>query len=482
VKTTLVILVVLTAAVLGGAFLFGPGMIGGGLSMGSSGATGTEVRIQTVVHSTLTQTVKAPGMIEPHTKVDISAEVAARIVQLPFREGDRVHKGDVIVKLDDRDLKAVLDAAIARADGEKFRLESEEASLVGLNSNLAFAKRELERRQNLLSTGDVATKEVEDVQDRVLALESSVEAAKHTMSVVESSLASAKADIDRAQETLRKTTITAPMDGIITILNAEIGEVVLMGTMNNPGTVIMTIADLGRMIMKAEVAESDIALVKVGQRCTVRINAYRDEPFSGTVARIALQRTTPAMSAADGGGIGGGGYFEVEVEIDLQGRQILSGGLANVDIEVQSHDGLIVESQAVVDRPVEELPEHIRRQDPLVDLARKTTPVVYCMVNGKAICTPVKVGPSDLTRSVITAGIEEGDVVITGPYKVLEKLKHDEAVQDIAAKLAREDGKSSASDNMMQTAASQPVNDVPATQPVESTRASTNEAAAGGIR
>ncbi|HWB21161.1 MAG TPA: efflux RND transporter periplasmic adaptor subunit, partial [Phycisphaerales bacterium] len=397
----------------------------------SGKGTGTEVRLQTVAEASLIQTVKAPGIIEPHTKVDISAEVAARIEDLPFREGDHVRKGDIIVKLDDRDLSAALDAARARAEGEKFRLESERATLVGLNNNLAFQQKELERQQKLLATGDTAARNVEEAQDQVQGLQSNIEASKQSMSVIESSLASAMADIDRAQEALRKTTITSPIDGLVTKLNAEIGEVVLMGTMNNAGTVIMTIADLSRMLLKAEVAESDIELVEKGQKAVVKINAYRDQEFSGTVTKLALQRTIPSALTATASG-GTTGYFEVEVELDLQGRQIRSGGQANVDIQVATHTGITVESQAVVDRNLEDLPEDIRRSDPNVDRAKKTVPVVFRMVNNKSVLTPVKVGPSDLTHTLVTAGLTSGDVVVIGPYKVLQELKHDQAIQNMA--------------------------------------------------
>jgi HlyD family secretion protein len=211
---------------------------------------------------------------------------------------------------------------------------------------------------------------------------------------------------------------------------------VLMGTMNNPGTVIMTIADLSRMILKAEVSESDIAKVAQNQPARVHINAYRDQVFSGTVTQIALQRTDPGMGESSGAS--STGYFEAEIEIDLRGQRILSGLMANVDIEVASHRGLAVESQAIVDRVIEELPDEIKRDNPLVDRAKKTTTVAYRIVNGKAVCTPVRRGSSDDTHSIALAGLNEGDVVIVGPFKVLEKIKHDEAVIDEATQPSNE--------------------------------------------
>jgi len=249
-------------------------------------------------------------------------------------------------------------------------------------------------------------------------LETSIVATKYSISIGECSLAAAEADIDRAQDGLDNTVIVSPMDGKITVLNVEVGEVVT-GSTTNPGTRIMTIADLSRMVHKAEVAESDIAKVQVGQRAKLHINAYAEEIFGGTVRQIAWQRT----SSADGTG-----YFETEVEIDLQGREIRSGLIANVDIEIATHEGILVPYQAIVVREVDELPEAVRN-DPALDPTKTKANVIYRIVDGKAVCTPVKAGASDLTHRLVKSGLSEGDQVVVGPYKVLEKIKHDEHVK-----------------------------------------------------
>ncbi len=416
-KILLIVTLVVAAVVIGGALLAGPKLMEGLAGLRPEPKR-TEVRVEELVLRTLVEAISAPGVVEPHTKVDISALVSARIEELPFREGEEVKKSDVIVRLDDRDLKAGLEAAEARRDGERFRLESEGARLAGLISNLAFARKEFQRQQDLYESGDVSRKALDDAQERLGDLEANVDAANHNISVSESSLAAGEADFTRAGEGLANTVIRAPMSGLITALNMEIGEQVL-GTFNNLGSTIMTIADLTRMILKAEVAESDIAALLEGQKAKVHINAYPDLTFSGTVTQIALQRSL----SSDGTGI-----FETEVELDLQGRRIYSGLAANVDIEVATHEGLVVPSQAIVDRLVEDLPDEIQR-DPLVDRSKRTTTVVYRVVDGEAVCTPVRPGPSDLTHTLIREGISAGDQVIIRPYKVLEKIKHGELVR-----------------------------------------------------
>ena len=433
-KIALIVLLGLAGLILTAAILAGP-QLQTALSSFTPEPPSTKVRIQKVANGKLVETVKAPGRIEPHTKVDISSEVSARIEKLPFDVGDVARKGDLVVKLDDKDLQASLAATEARKAGEEFRLQSEEARLTGLLSSLALSKRQYDRKKALFDSGDLSQKDYDEATQHVEDLQAQVDSTKHSISVVESSLISAKADIDQAKERLAKTVIVAPMDGIITALNAEVGEVVLVGTMNNPGTVILTIADLSRMIMKAEVAESDIAKIAEGQPAKVHINAYRDKVFSGTVTQVALQRTDLLTNGA------GTGFFEAEVEIDLQGETVRSGHDANVDIEISSHEGLVVESQAIVDRLIEEMPEDIKRDNPLVDLAKKTTTVVYRMVNNKSVCTPVKRGSSDDTHSIVLAGLDAGESVVIGPYKALEALKHDERLTDERESKDKEKGK-----------------------------------------
>jgi len=420
VKIALIVLFGLVGLIVTIALVAGP-QLQTALASFAPEAPSAKVRIQTVAAGRLVETVKAPGRIEPHTKVDISSEVSARIESLPFDVGDLVKKGDLVVKLDDKDVQASVAAAEARRSGEEFRLQSEQARLTGLLSSLNLAVRQFDRKKSLFDSGDLSQKDYDEASQRVEDLQAQADSTKHSISVVESSLVSAKADIDQVKQQLAKTVITAPMDGILTALNAEVGEVVLVGTMNNPGTVILTIADLSRMIMKAEVAESDIAKIAEGQPAKVHINAYRGKVFSGTVTQVALQRTEKLDNS---------GFFEAEVEIDLQDETVRSGHDANADIEIDAHEGLVVESQAVVDRLIEEMPDDIKRDNPLVDLAKKTTTVVYRLVNNKSVCTPVKRGASDDTHSIVLAGLNADDVVVVGPYKALEALKHDERLTD----------------------------------------------------
>ena len=407
-----------------------------------AGGDALPVRIASVTKRELVETVSAPGELDPEVKVDVSAEVSARILELPFREGATVRKGEVVVKLDDRDLQASMDAQVAQRDGEKFRLRSEQERLASPMSQLANARATLERQESLFKTGDVSRADLDNAIARVRDLEAQIASAKEGLSVIESSLAAAEANIARARELLKKTTITAPIDGQITELNAEQGELVVVGTMNNAGTKILTIADLGSVRLKAKVAESDVARVKAGQPATVRVNAYRDREFKGKVDRVALSRGTEQSfgSSAGGAGSGQGGWFKCEVALDLtEGETLLSGLAANVEIVVETTQGLLIPSQALLEKKLDDLPRDVA-ESPLVDKVRKKAIVVFRMVDGKAVLTPIRTGASNLSDTMVLEGLGEGDVVVTGPYRVLERLKQGDAIREETAEDAAKAG------------------------------------------
>jgi HlyD family secretion protein len=441
VRKFLVGVAVVLGLLLVGLVVAGPSALALMPSFGAGGDA-LPVRIASVTKRELVETVSAPGELDPEVKVDVSAEVSARILELPFREGATVRKGEVVVKLDDRDLQASMDAQVAQRDGEKFRLRSEQERLASPMSQLANARATLERQESLFKTGDVSRADLDNAIARVRDLEAQIASAKEGLSVIESSLAAAEANIARARELLKKTTITAPIDGQITELNAEQGELVVVGTMNNAGTKILTIADLGSVRLKAKVAESDVARVKAGQPATVRVNAYRDREFKGKVDRVALSRGTEQSfgSSAGGAGSGQGGWFKCEVALDLtEGETLLSGLAANVEIVVETTQGLLIPSQALLEKKLDDLPKDVA-ESPLVDKVRKKAIVVFRMVDGKAVLTPIRTGASNLSDTMVLEGLGEGDVVVTGPYRVLERLKQGDAIREETAEDAAKAG------------------------------------------
>ena len=374
------------------------------------------VRVGAALRDDLVRTISTPGQVEPKTKVEISAQVSARIIGLPFRDNDQVKKGEVLVRLDARDLAALLDSA-------KAQLKTEEARLDGARAGLENALTERSRRQKLSESGDISKSELDQFETDYRRSESTLRVAEHAIEI-------ARANIARAEKDLDNTTITAPFDGVITQLNAEVGELVVVGTLNSPGSVIMEVADLNQMILKARIDEANIASVKEGQKAKVFVNSFPEKPIVGTVDTVGLKREVDKDGTA---------YFMTEVMLDRpEGMMLRSGMTANADIEVQTFRGIIkIPSQAVQDRSREELPAAIVDSCPLIDKTKKFTRVVYVIEDGKTKVVPVTVGASDLTDTMITAGLTEGDKVIIGPFKSLVALRHDQMVTEEGAPEAK---------------------------------------------
>ena len=400
------------------------------------GDGGNPVRVERVVRGDLVEFVSASGEVEPKVKVQISARVAARIEQLPFDEGDEVKKGDVLVKFDDRDLRASLDSVKARYAAEEaqitvtdMRIKSQEAQLHAQQIQLNDAERDLRRQAQLLATKDVSQSTVDTAQARVDNLTAQIDASKQSLeadrsglTVLRHNLAAAKAEIQRAEDNLSYATITSTLDGVVTKVEAEVGELALVGTMNNPGTVLLDVADLSKILLVAHVDEASIANIKVGQKAKVRMQAYGDEVFEGVVDKMALKNTEERLTNTK--------FFEVEILLKTDGRRIPSGLNGDAEIETNRLENVLkVPSQSVVGRQVETLPTDVRYK-PEVDQKKTIASVVYRFVDGKAVVTPVTVGPSDITHTVIRSGLSEGDQVISGPYKVLEQIQQDWRVKD----------------------------------------------------
>ena len=383
---------------------------------------GTPVRLEAASRGDIKRTVSAPGSIEPRTNVQISSQVSAEVLALPFREGDRVNAGDVVVRLDPQNLVAALDSA-------KAGLKRQEASLKGAEASLINARLQYDRLQSLLETGDATQAEFDSTEASFLQ-------AQANKASIEASIEEAEARIDEAEKDLDNVNITSSIDGVITALNTEVGETVIVGTTNNPGSIIMEIADLSEMLLNAAVDETNIAPVRVGQAATIYINAYSDREYTGTVKRIGLKRQVSSD---------GTGTFNVEIPIDLpEGETLYTGLTASTDIAVENfYDAIIVPSQSVLDRRVEDLPEDIRAND-IIEPGKTFVRVVYTVVDGKTVATPVKTGASNLTHTVITEGIEEGQQVVSGPYRILVTLRHDMAVKDMDKMGADDQGKSEA--------------------------------------
>jgi HlyD family secretion protein len=406
-----------------------------------SSDSATAVRLGKVIKADLAEVVQAPGEIEPKSHVSISAKVSARIVELPCDDGDTVTKGSattspsLLVRLDARDLEAAVRSAKARYAAQQAQIKVGEARLASARSSLevqkislADAERDFTREKNLLASHNTSQQSYDQAKRKVDELRNQLEAADHGLEADEAglsasrhSLEAADAEITKAEEDLRNTTIYSPIDGIVTRLNAKVGEMVITGTMNNAGTVIIEVADLSKMLLVARIDEADIAAVKQGQPAEAHMQAFPDRTFKGHVTKVALASKEKEKEK----------NFTAEVLLETAGERIPSGLTGDVDIETSRHTGVLkVPSQAVLGRAVEDLPAEIRKLLPAEQKDKAMATLVAKFDNGKAVLAPVLVGPSDITHTMIKSGVKEGDRIIIGPYKILESLKHDQKVKD----------------------------------------------------
>ncbi|MCC6286214.1 MAG: HlyD family secretion protein [Phycisphaerales bacterium] len=428
---------------------------GGGYLVVSSGAFSSRkqvqvVRVEPVARGALTRTVSAPGIVEPRNNRRISAQVVARIRSLPKKEGDHVSKNQLIVQLDDVDLQAALESArashraqLAREEQAKTALASAEASLRSRQAQQAGAQAahdealaELGRTRELFDSKDVPRSELDRAEADFAQAKSTLDIAKAATEIGERDIERARAEtlaakaavdiasanITRAQKDLDNTTMLSPIDGIITSLQAEEGELVLVGTFNNPASVIMEIADLSDMLLKARVGENNIASVREGQKAHIYVSAYPAETFEGVVERVGHLRQTWRD---------GTNYFEVEIKVELQDDLPLRSGLtSSCEIEVETVEGALqVPSQAVVNRRVDELPKSLVDGSPLIDRNKPFANVVLMVRDGTVVAVPVRVGMSDLKSTIILAGLDGTESIITGPYRALQALKPGDEVQ-----------------------------------------------------
>ena len=355
--------------------------------------------------------VQAPGDVEAVLEVEISSEIVAKIEELPVEEGDLVKKGDLLCRLDDNNL-------LAEVESGQARIAQLRAAIVQSDADLEKAERDLARQVMLSeteSTSDLELRDYKTLRDKMKAV--------REMSQQE--LVQAEAGLKRIHENLARPVIRSPIDGIISRLVAELGEVVITGTMNNPGTVIMTISDLSKMQVRARVDEVDIPLVQPGQKARVYLQSDQDKPVPAKIIRVASKGIKPTGRDVV--------TFEAIMEVLSNEARVKPGMTANVEIEVDKRgDAITIPVEAIVHRMRKDLPEsavaEFDRLQAGVDLSDRVRQaqyikVVYVMEGDVAKVRVVDPGIADARRVEMRAGVGMEDTIITGPYRSLDQLK-----------------------------------------------------------
>lgn len=387
------------------------------------GKSATEVEVTEVMRTDIVETVIASGKIQPEVEVKISSEVSGEIIELPIQEGDEVKKGDLLIRINP-------DIYLAAVNRAQAAMNSANSNLSTSRAQLKEAQRSFERSKKLYEQKVISDAEWDAAQRMYEVTQLGVENAKFQ-------LASAQAGYREASDNLKRTTIYAPNDGTVSVLNSEIGERVV-GTAQMAGTEIARIADLENMEVLVEVNENDIIRVAINDTAIIEVDAYLDEEFKGIVTEIANSAQLQGVSADQVTN------FEVKVRILQDSYQHLTkegekspfrpGMTASVEIITEREkDVLSVPIEAVTtraDTTSEVKSFRARKEKEKASGADESYEVVFVMNNGKADLRVVSTGIQDDKNIQILSGLEDGEEIISGPYSVVsKKLNNGEEVE-----------------------------------------------------
>lgn len=356
------------------------------------------VQTEDVQSRTITQVVSATGKINPVEQVVITPEVTGEIVELPVEEGDKVKKGEMLIRIKP-------DIYLAQRDRAKAQLEASKAMLKVREANLNQVKAEYERIVELYEKGLASDQELEMAKSSYLQSEGNYESQKASVTQAEGSLR-------EAEENLRKTAIYAPLTGTVSALNVELGQTVL-GSGFSQGTNLMTVADLDVMEATVDVDENDVVLVEVGDTARIEIDAFRDRTFLGIVTQIANSAITAGVGTQDEVV-----NFEVKIEVKETDQSIRPGMSCDADIETETRkDVYAVPIQSVTART---LPPK-EGEEPSNPGNNEPKEVVFIVNEGIANLVAVETGISDDTYIEIVSGLDGEETVVSGSYRAISK-------------------------------------------------------------
>ncbi len=414
---------------------------------------GETVNVEKVQKRTIRETVSASGKVYPEVEVKISSDVSGEIVELLVEEGDTVHKGQLLAKVNPETYlpsiergQAGLSGAKAQSAQVKAAIENALANQQQMETQLSYARNILSRNQQLLKDGVISQADFDNSANNLKSAEANLRAAISSVSSANSNASAAdfsvqgnEASLKELRTSLKRTAIYAPIDGIVTKLNIEKGDRVL-GTIQMAGTEIMRIANMSKIEVQVDVSESDIPRISIGDIAEIDVDAYSDRKFRGHIMQIA--------NTASGSGVTQSltndqvTNFAVKIRIDADSYSDLLGknkkhpfrpGMsAAVQIFTNTADNVLsVPIMAVttrdrekkVSKPGEEPEEGLQRVEKETTLDR-VKEVVFVASADSVKMVEVKTAIQDDQYIQITEGLQEGEEVIVGPYDaVSRKLK-----------------------------------------------------------
>ncbi len=335
------------------------------------GTNKVQVETEVVKKGDVSKIVSSTGKITAAEEVNISSDIMGKVIKLYVKEGENVKAGQVLAKLDDTDAKASYDKAVSYYESQK--------------TNYSLKKSDFERKKVLYEKNLISKKEYEDAESSLL--------------MAENTLKQAEADVISSKNRLDKCTIISPIDAIVTKIKVKEGENVITGTMNNPGTVLFVLSNVNDIDLVADVNESEVPIVSIGDSVMIDVDAFPNKKFSGYVYDISKYPTTSSTGVVT---------YPVKIRI--------------IDKDIKFYPGMTGNCEIIVDKKKDVI------NIPLRGMIKKKGSGVFLYKNGIAKFKEIKIGLMGDLNVEVVEGLNEGDTIITGPFKILKELKDGQRV------------------------------------------------------
>ena len=410
-----------------------------------------EVNAEALRARDLEALVSASGKIQPMRQVNISANTMGRVTRLAVEEGQRVKAGQFLLEIDPRSLSGQLERGEASVEAARSSLQQARTAIEQARAVLDLAQQNLRRQQELSKEGLTTREALERAQNDVVIREAELKARQQEIQTREQQIKQEQAGLATTRYNLSQVIISAPMDGIITRRNIEQGENVVVGTMNNAGTVLLTVADMSMIQAEVEVDETDIPAVMLGQQARVTIDAVPDRTFRGHVTEIG---NSPIQATSTGTTTAQATNFKVVITIDEPVPDVRPGFTCTAEITTATRKNVVaVPIQSITVRemlfddkgtlvhepppvrprrgfgPAQPAPAPPAPPEPPPGHTRKEAEGVFVIRDTRAVFTPIKVGIAGERYFEVLSGAAAGDRVITGPFAQVRELADGEAVK-----------------------------------------------------
>ena len=390
--------------------------------------------------------VSASGKIQPKRLVNIAAETPGRVVNLAVQEGDRIKKGQFLLQIDPKSLSTRVDSGTASLQANVLTLDQMRQSIETARVQLDQATQNLARQRNLWAQQLTTREALDKAENDLKAAQSALAEREKQMKPQESRISQERATLESARYDLSKVRIVSPIDGIVTRRNIQEGETAVIGTMNNAGTVLLQLADMGVIQAEVEVDETNIPNVQLGQKAKITIDALPDRSFKGHVSEIG---NSPIQATAAAAGTQATN-FKVVVILDEVVPEVRPGFTCTADITTATRKDVVgVPIPAVAVRELiydasgqvvkePKTDKKRRAAEPAAatsssDLkpgqTRKEVEGVFAVRDSRAEFLPIKMGVAGDKYFEVLSGLKAGDQVITGPYNSVRGMADGDLVK-----------------------------------------------------